>query len=80
MPARSGEGFESVAKVNVARVARILSFNTVSNETYAIQGARAVQGPWTNLKILPQESTNDYIVFQFPETNPLTFYRLVVSP
>jgi hypothetical protein len=61
-----------------------VSFGTVSNWTYRLQGAEALgassDGGWSDLLVVPSGSDSGAVVYQDGTTNQQRFYRLSVSP
>jgi hypothetical protein len=57
----------------------ILSFETLSNWTYTVQGADRFAGTWSNLVLLPPRSTNGHVAISAPKTASQRFYRLSLS-
>jgi hypothetical protein len=61
-----------------------VSFGTVSNWTYRLQGADALgassAGVWRDLLVVPSGSDAGAVVYQDGVTNQQRFYRLSVSP
>jgi hypothetical protein len=62
----------------------LVSFETVSNWSYRLQGAGALpdsgEGKWTDLLVVPASSPSGAAVYQDGLTNRQRFYRLSVSP
>jgi hypothetical protein len=60
-----------------------ISFDTVSNWTYVLQGADLLPvnsaGVWSNLMTAPAQSTNGHAVFTDGITNRQRFYRLMLT-
>ena len=57
----------------------ILSFDTISNWTYAVQFADALSGPWSNLVTLPSQTANGHVALPATKISSQTFYRLSLS-
>jgi len=61
-----------------------VSFATVSNWTYTLQGSTSLEtagvAGWTNLLALPAQPVSTNILYQEATTNRSRFYRLSVSP
>ena len=57
----------------------VISFSTVSNWTYVVQGANGFSETWSNLLTVGAQSTNGHVLFTDPQSNEKRFYRLSVS-
>jgi hypothetical protein len=59
-----------------------VSFATVSNWTYRLQGAEALArtGAWSDLLVVPSGSASGGVKYRDGFTNQQRFYRLSVSP